>query len=479
MREQFRNAFLGIAAFFALLMFGTLGVMLLSVYRSAATFEPVEQHVEYVAALRSLEQDVDALLNRSVPAGARLSPESIAGLRARVAQLQAIDAGLDPDTPDGLRRLDQQIDRLGNGQNIPVQQLVSLLGEMIDAEFSARQFLLRTIMDDLGREKRFVILMAVAIALVMLGSAVLFRQYVTVPARRIADLLAEVGAQRFNVVETAGAPPILRSILDNYNQLVGRLGELEAEQQQRQATLERQVQLTTGSLMRLQGTLANSEKLAVVGEIAAGIAHELRNPLAGIRAALDNFKGELNEPGQQARMNLVIDELKRMTALLNHLLEQAGVTPEPPILLHVKAAIDEVVQLAKLQLADSIRISQEIDHNLCCALPEDRFRQAMLNLILNSGQVIGDRPGRINVQGKHADNRAEIVVSDDGPGFPAELLRSGPQSFFSRRDQGTGLGLAIVQRLARDLGGHLSISNVEPHGARVAMDFPCGASHGG
>jgi len=168
-----------------------------------------------------------------------------------------------------------------------------------------------------------------------------------------------------------------------------------------------------------------------------------------------------------------------MTALLNHLLEQTGVAPELPVSVDIGNAIDEVAHLVTFQLPETIRIEQEIEKDLRLTLPEDRFRQAMLNLLLNSTQGIGKLPGTIEVLGRRKNGHVEIMISDDGPGFPEEMLESGPIPFFSRRERGSGLGLATVRRFARDLGGRLTISNVQPHGARVVLELPNGEDHVG
>jgi len=81
--------------------------------------------------------------------------------------------------------------------------------------------------------------------------------------------------------------------------------------------------------------------------------------------------------------------------------------------------------------------------------------------------------------GRRANSHVEIVISDDGPGFPEEMLQSGPLPFFSQRERGSGLGLATVRRFARDLGGRMTISNIQPHGARVALELPNGEGHAG
>jgi C4-dicarboxylate-specific signal transduction histidine kinase len=168
-----------------------------------------------------------------------------------------------------------------------------------------------------------------------------------------------------------------------------------------------------------------------------------------------------------------------MTALLNHLLEQTGVAPELPVSVDVGSAIDEVARLVAFQLPESVRIEQDVEQDLSLTLPEDRFRQVMLNLVLNSAQVIGNQPGTISIQAQRAGSQVEIVVSDDGPGFPEAMLESGPQPFFSQRDRGSGLGLATVRRFARDAGGRMTIANIQPHGARVTLYLPKESTHDG
>ena len=478
MQKHFRRTVLGLELFICLMVLGTLCLLLLSVYRNAERFRPVERHIEYVTTLRGIEEAAEAAFGRSVSAGAAVSPGSIDNLRSRILALHQMDAHLDKATPGRLRRLEEYLggsEWSGAGRS---ERFLAVLGETIDAEIEARQTVLQSISSALRGEERLMTLLAAAVPLILLGAMIMFRLYVVAPARRIAGLLTDLGGSRFDVVDIGEATPVMRPILENYNRLVTRLGQLESERHQKQATLERQVHIASGSLMRLQRTLANAEKLAVVGEIAAGIAHELRNPLAGIRAALDNLRLEMHQADHQARLSLVLAELKRMTALLNHLLEQTGVAPEIPVEVHIANAVDEVAQLAKFQLPETISIEQKIDRDLSVTLPEDRFRQAMLNLILNSAQVIGKQAGEIEIIARRTEDHVEISITDSGPGFPGEVLESGPLPFFSQRERGTGLGLATVRRLARDLGGRLIIANVKPHGARVTLEFPCGGGHG-
>jgi signal transduction histidine kinase len=257
--------------------------------------------------------------------------------------------------------------------------------------------------------------------------------------------------------------------------MVGRLASLEAEQSARQASLEADVRAASRELLARNRSLAQADRLAAVGEMAAGLAHELRNPLAGIQFALSNLRQELKDEDAQAHLDLVLAELRRMTELMNGLLNQARLVPEAPSRVPVVQTLAEVLVLARYQIAAAIHFEPDIAADLCCWLPENRLRQALLNLLLNAAQAMDNR-GTIGVDVRHAEGRLAIRVGDEGPGFSEALLRGGVQPFATARLGGTGLGLASVRRFALDLGGSLDLENLAPHGARATLLLPCSSS---
>jgi len=213
-----------------------------------------------------------------------------------------------------------------------------------------------------------------------------------------------------------------------------------------------------------------------VGELAAGIAHELRNPLAGIQMSIANLRSDLDDPEQAERLSLVMEELKRMGRLLNELLDQSKHTPAPVQEFNLSMMASELVSLIRYQVPPGIRLDFRGPDSLMCRLPECRLRQSLLNLILNSAEVLREGKGSIMVEASSEDERVVLTVTDDGPGFAKEMLDSGIRPFATGRPGGTGLGLAMVQRFVRDLGGQLSLANTKPHGACVRLLLPprCG-----
>jgi signal transduction histidine kinase len=275
----------------------------------------------------------------------------------------------------------------------------------------------------------------------------------------------------------ADVDPVLEPLIANYNHMVTRLARLEAEQQARQASLEAAVRVATRELLAHNRSLAQADRLAAVGEMAAGLAHELRNPLAGIQLALANMREELADAEMRARLERIGGELGRVTELMNGLLNQARLTPETAIPVHLASMAAEVLALASYQVPTEIVFEPDIPDDLRCLLPENRLRQALLNLALNAAQGM-DAGGTIQVSARRVEDTLSLSVSDQGPGFSEAMLRTGVRPFASTRTGGTGLGLASVRRLAQDLGGTIHLENVQLkktplRGGRVTLSLPC------
>jgi signal transduction histidine kinase len=256
------------------------------------------------------------------------------------------------------------------------------------------------------------------------------------------------------------------------NAVAARLHELEAAHVARAASLEAEVRAAAQRLLEQQRTLARAERLAAIGELAASVAHELRNPLAGIQVTLGNLRAEIADAELGARVDRVAEEVARLTRLLNSLLGIAREQPEAARPVRLSTEFDDLLALTRCQLPTNVEIRTEIDPALTWQLPADRLRQAMLNLVLNAGSALGPGGGTITLTARVDRNGLELSVTDDGPGFPAELLAGGVRSFFSTRERGTGLGLAMVRRFARDLGGELRLENLTPRGACARLLLP-------
>ncbi|MFI3180568.1 MAG: HAMP domain-containing sensor histidine kinase [Methylococcales bacterium] len=206
-----------------------------------------------------------------------------------------------------------------------------------------------------------------------------------------------------------------------------------------------------------------------MGEVSAELAHEIRNPLAGIQMAFSNLRREIENEEQQERFALIENELKRLARLLNEMLNASKYTPETVSRFDLNILISDLVTLVRYQIPENINLQFTTPDTLFVYLPESGLRQALLNLVLNSAQALDGKTGRILISVQKTDDGLQIQVHDNGQGFAQEWLDYGIRPFRTSREHGTGLGLSMVQRFVKDNHGVLTLSN--HNGAIVTVFF--------
>jgi two-component system NtrC family sensor kinase len=392
-------------------------------------------------------------------------------LRAALADLQALDLPMDPQTSDRV----EQLRAILRGTDLaPTQVLVAgltLVEDIAAARYGSQAALLREIQENAVNERRLALWTLGALVLIVALGAWWIPRRLVRPLGEMTELLGRVAEGRTEPVADADRHPLTAPVFRSYNGLVRRLRELEEEHRDRESSLERDVARVRRALLEQHRTLAEAERMAVVGTTAAGLAHDLRNPLAGVLAGLDNLRAETGDEDTGRRVDLLSSELRRAVDLLNGYLASARHTPEPQRPTDVGALVSELVELVGGR-AEGVDIRIDAPDDLVCVLPRDRVRQALLNLILNGVDATRGTGTSVWVRAEHDGDWLDLTVSDDGPGFPADFTAASIRPFASSRPEGTGLGLAMVRRTVRDLGGNLEISNREEGGARVLVRIP-------
>ena len=324
-----------------------------------------------------------------------------------------------------------------------------------------------------------IVLVVVPVGAVLL--LFLMRRRILAPLEHLSFLMSLLGRSDYTQAPLTSVDPILRPLTRNYNNLVARLEELEVEHAKREQDLETQVDYATSALLDQQRNLADTERLAVLGEMMARVAHELRNPLAGIKLACTNLHREMCDEKADSRyierINLVKNEIDRIIAVLNAMLGQSRHNPEPAVEVNIAEAVAELLPLVRYQIPEQIALVKDIPESIVCRLPNAMLRQALLNLILNASQALKGQQGSITIHALVKNASLHLTVEDDGPGFPDELLQAGIRSFSSHHAGGTGLGLSMVQRFVNVQGGDIKIANRVPHGASVSLILPCRNAH--
>jgi signal transduction histidine kinase len=226
----------------------------------------------------------------------------------------------------------------------------------------------------------------------------------------------------------------------------------------------------------LEADRAASERLTAMGELAKGVAHEIRNPLNAIRVIIQRLKREFT-PGNdideyRELTDIIQKETDRVNQSVNAFLEMS----RPPVLNKSRgdlvACLTEIVSLFKPRAdargceikTDFSQIPQiNFDSNLC--------RQGVLNLLENSLSAVGDN-GLIKISAGCKDGMARVDIEDNGPGIPEELKSRVFDLYYTTKDTGTGLGLPTVLRIVKEHGGRIDLSDSSLGGARFRLELP-------
>lgn len=405
-------------------------------------------------------------------------PGNLDELLSEVDKLNALAQSLDADTPRKLDQLRALLRNRDSGSEATLSEALMLFRDIVSAEDANQELMLADMEGRARAELRLAV--AASLTLLVLGGVILLftRRRILGPLRSLELMVSRLAQGEFTPVPVEQADPVLHRLFANYNRLVMRLEELEQDHRANAESLERKVRMATGALLEQQRGLARAERLAATGELAASVAHELRNPLAGIQLTLSNLKREIGDADITNRLDLATGELKRLSRLLDELLDMSRHVPEPLRSVDLAASVQQLLVLTRYQLPAGVRLASSIPDGLICQLPEDRLRQALLNLILNAARVLDEKGGAVEISARAEGRALQIAVSDDGPGFPADMVNHIPRPFISTGKNGTGLGLTMVHRFVRDLGGELDLSNREPHGACATLTLPDCVNHG-
>lgn len=462
---------LGVSAF--LVLVALAGLVAVS-WRNLDRLQPVRNHLEHIAGIEDVELAIEQTLLKDLR-GARVDRAELVQLRDQLRKIAALGEAANPDTSSRLDHIAQGIEQSGQVSVEPLFEALAQVRSVLADERERHDDLLLEIADSTRTEWRLAVALLVVVPLLGGAALVLLQRRVEQPLNDLQDLLTRLSGREYRPVPEdvlEHTARLAKPAFYSYNELVSRLQELEDEHQDRERVLETRVREATEALLAQNRELSRAERLAAVGAVSAGLAHELRNPLAGIQLACSKLQQKLGEGEHANRIAAVINELKRINHRLTEQVDAARHAPEPSVPTDIATIVTELLELLRYQVPPGFNLHAEVDPNVQCMLPVAGLRQALLNLVLNAVQIQGDS-GEVVVSGYRQGDQMVIRVSDEGPGFPEEILRAGIRPFATGRAGGTGLGLAMVRRFVRDIDGELQIENRSPNGGQVTMRLPC------
>lgn len=236
---------------------------------------------------------------------------------------------------------------------------------------------------------------------------------------------------------------------------------------------------------RMQERMRRADRLAAVGHLAAGMAHEIRNPLAAIANSVDMLRDELVVQGEQRHlMDLVVKESERLNRILDDFLEYARSRPLNSQVVPVREALEDVVTLMRRHpdISPSMQVSLQDSTagGALASIDEEQLKQVYVNLSLNAFDAMG-KSGNLQIYlersfggdvGLAEAPYVRVRFRDSGPGLEAGQEASIFEPFYTTKPQGTGLGLSIAARIVESHGGRLEARNHSQGGAEFTIDLP-------
>jgi signal transduction histidine kinase len=230
--------------------------------------------------------------------------------------------------------------------------------------------------------------------------------------------------------------------------------------------------------LRSQRELIAREKLATVGEIASGVAHEVNNPLTAIRMEAELLSRSHKDAETDAATSLIVREVDRAARIVRSLLRLARRADTTPVRVQINDLVRDVGEIRQRVLkADSVDLVVRLDQAAPAVLGlGQELQQVVINLVTNAEHAVrGRTPAVIQLQTAARAGWVRLTVEDSGPGVPREIRQRIFDPFFTTKgpDEGSGLGLAICQRVVSEVGGKLWLEDSEElGGARFVVELP-------
>ncbi len=303
------------------------------------------------------------------------------------------------------------------------------------------------------------LLFAIALVSAALLAAVFFSRRVTKPLRTLELTMARVSKGEFNVEVEVTSQNEIGAVATAFNQMTKELGKRNDE------------------LERKNALLIQSEKLSAIGELSAGLAHEVKNPMVGIVgfAQLGKESADLDEAKEY--FGLIDSDAQRANSILQRLLEFARPPDVERERLEVKSVVDGAVKLVAHQLQlQGVKIETRYAEGLPVIIGNgNQLRQVLVNLMMNAGQAMESSPEKkLYVEASGADWTVLVSVKDTGPGMAADVRKRLFEPFFTTkpRGKGTGLGLSISRSIIEEHKGELRVESEVGAGATFVIRLP-------
>jgi two-component system, NtrC family, sensor histidine kinase PilS len=234
-------------------------------------------------------------------------------------------------------------------------------------------------------------------------------------------------------------------------------------------------------LKQMEEHMKQAERLAVIGSLAAGVAHEIRNPLASISGSIELLrKAPQADDDSRSLMEIVTREIDRLNGLISELLDYTNPRPLKPAQFDLAELVRDTLRVFGQDRGfSSVEVSlQEEDGSVELSADPEKIRQVLWNLLRNAAEAASQGGGHVTVRLRGREEGVELEIADDGPGIPKENLGRVFDPFFTSKSSGSGLGLATVHNVVAGHGGRIRVESEPGQGAKFVTYLPYTAPHG-
>lgn len=226
-------------------------------------------------------------------------------------------------------------------------------------------------------------------------------------------------------------------------------------------------------VQRLEFAVRQSEKMAAVGQLAAGIAHEIRNPLAGISGSIELLSQTSNNEDDKKLTKIILKEIDRLNNLITEFLDFAKPEKPPVDWVSLKTILHEVVNNAKLSSPVEVSVEEVFTENDQIRGHQDKLKQAFLNIVINAFQAMLNSPQKtLSLRTEFRDQQLIVRIKDSGQGMSAETKKRMFEPFHTTKPKGTGLGLAITHKILESHSAKIFVESAEGLGTEFIVSFP-------
>jgi signal transduction histidine kinase len=224
----------------------------------------------------------------------------------------------------------------------------------------------------------------------------------------------------------------------------------------------------------MEEQLKRADRLSALGVLAAGIAHEIRNPLTGMKMIVQLLESEFSEDDSRREpLGIIQKEIDRLEGIIGNLLDFARPTKPKAVEVEVEKVVDDCYLLVKNQLnKQGINFQKTTVENVPIVIGDpDQLKQVFINIMTNAIQALSPG-GHLKVHIDHREEYLVIAFEDSGNGIPSDRLQDIFNPFMTTKEDGTGLGLSMAQRIVEEHGGRIEVQSSPGEGSTFYVHLP-------